>query len=42
MLKQTRLGSDFVLHPGFLCAGGEEGILKLNCEIVEIRRRGTF
>ena len=24
-LKQTRLGADFVLHPGFLCAGGEEG-----------------
>ena len=24
-LKQTRLGSDFILHPGFLCAGGEEG-----------------
>ena len=24
-LKETRLGSDFVLHPGFLCAGGEEG-----------------
>ena len=25
MLRQTRLGPDFVLHPGFLCAGGEEG-----------------
>lgn len=24
-LKRTRLGADFVLHPGFLCAGGEEG-----------------
>jgi secreted trypsin-like serine protease len=24
-LRQTRLGSDFALHPGFLCAGGEEG-----------------
>ena len=24
-LKQTRLGTDFSLHPGFLCAGGEEG-----------------
>ena len=24
-LKQTRLGSDFSLHPGFVCAGGEEG-----------------
>ena len=24
-LKQTRLGYDFVLHPGFICAGGEEG-----------------
>lgn len=24
-LKRTRLGSDFSLHPGFLCAGGEEG-----------------
>merc|ERR1719410_3377930 len=24
-LKQTRLGADFVLHPGFICAGGEEG-----------------
>jgi len=25
MLKRTRLGADFVLHPGFMCAGGEEG-----------------
>ncbi len=25
MLRQTRLGPDFVLHPGFMCAGGEEG-----------------
>jgi len=25
MLKQTRLGPGFVLHEGFLCAGGEEG-----------------
>jgi len=24
-LRRTRLGADFVLHPGFLCAGGEEG-----------------
>jgi len=24
-LKNTRLGFDFVLHPGFICAGGEEG-----------------
>jgi secreted trypsin-like serine protease len=24
-LRQTRLGLDFALHPGFLCAGGEEG-----------------
>lgn len=24
-LKRTRLGLDFVLHPGFTCAGGEEG-----------------
>lgn len=24
-LKRTRLGPDFVLHSGFLCAGGEEG-----------------
>lgn len=24
-LKQTRLGYDFKLHPGFICAGGEEG-----------------
>lgn len=24
-LKRTRLGAAFVLHPGFLCAGGEEG-----------------
>ncbi|ODN04618.1 Serine proteinase stubble, partial [Orchesella cincta] len=24
-LKRTRLGADFVLHPGFLCAGGEAG-----------------
>ena len=25
MLRRTRLGGDFVLHPGFMCAGGEEG-----------------
>ena len=25
MLRQTRLGHDFTLHPGFMCAGGEEG-----------------
>lgn len=24
-LKHTRLGYDFKLHPGFVCAGGEEG-----------------
>jgi len=24
-LKRTRLGLDFVLHPSFICAGGEEG-----------------
>lgn len=24
-LQQTRLGYDFKLHNGFLCAGGEEG-----------------
>jgi hypothetical protein len=24
-LKRTRLGPDFVLHSGFVCAGGEEG-----------------
>ncbi|BET03234.1 serine protease [Nesidiocoris tenuis] len=24
-LQQTRLGYDFKLHPGFICAGGEEG-----------------
>jgi len=24
-LRQTRLGYDFTLHPGFICAGGEEG-----------------
>jgi secreted trypsin-like serine protease len=24
-LRQTRLGFDFALHPGFMCAGGEEG-----------------
>jgi secreted trypsin-like serine protease len=24
-LRRTRLGGDFVLHPGFVCAGGEEG-----------------
>jgi len=24
-LRRTRLGPDFLLHPGFLCAGGEEG-----------------
>ena len=25
MLRTTRLGPQFHLHPGFLCAGGEEG-----------------
>lgn len=24
-LRRTRLGYEFKLHPGFLCAGGEEG-----------------
>ena len=24
-LRTTRLGGQFLLHPGFLCAGGEEG-----------------
>jgi hypothetical protein len=24
-LRRTRLGYDFKLHSGFLCAGGEEG-----------------
>lgn len=24
-MRQTRLGYDFQLHPGFVCAGGEEG-----------------
>ena len=24
-LQRTRLGQDFSLHPGFICAGGEEG-----------------
>nr|CAH7727080.1 unnamed protein product [Callosobruchus chinensis] len=24
-MQQTRLGYDFKLHPGFICAGGEEG-----------------
>lgn len=24
-LQHTRLGYDFKLHPGFVCAGGEEG-----------------
>ena len=30
-LKKTRLGFDFSLHPGFLCAGGEEG--KDSCKV---------
>ena len=30
-LKKTRLGFDFVLHPGFVCAGGEEG--KDSCKV---------
>ena len=30
-LKRTRLGLDFVLHPGLLCAGGEEG--KDSCKV---------
>ena len=25
MLKSTRLGPNFQLHEGFICAGGEEG-----------------
>ena len=31
MLQNTRLGHDFVLHPGFICAGGEEG--KDSCKV---------
>ena len=30
-LKRTRLGLDFVLHPSFICAGGEEG--KDSCKV---------
>ena len=30
-LKRTRLGLDFVLHPSFVCAGGEEG--KDSCKV---------
>ena len=25
LLQQTRLGYEFKLHPGMICAGGEEG-----------------
>ena len=25
MLRRTRLGPSFILHEGFICAGGEEG-----------------
>jgi hypothetical protein len=25
LLQRTKLGPDFALHEGFLCAGGEEG-----------------
>jgi hypothetical protein len=32
MLKRTRLGADFSLHPGFMCAGGEEGSFKINIQ----------
>lgn len=31
-LQQTRLGYEFKLHPGFICAGGEEG--KDACKVV--------
>ena len=33
MLRRTRLGADFALHPGFMCAGGEEGSFTFNLNI---------
>ena len=33
-LRRTRLGFDFKLHPGFMCAGGEEG--KDACKVQKI------
>lgn len=37
-LRQTRLGFNYVLNPGFLCAGGEEGkdACKGNCFVFMI------
>lgn len=34
-LQQTRLGYDYRLHPGMVCAGGEEG--KDACKVSSIR-----
>lgn len=34
-LQQTRLGYEFKLHPGFVCAGGEEG--KDACKVMYIQ-----
>jgi hypothetical protein len=34
-LQQTRLGYDYRLHPGMICAGGEEG--KDACKVNSIK-----
>jgi hypothetical protein len=39
MLKRTKLGPNFQLHSGFLCAGGEEG--KDACKVRQVSQNFT-
>jgi hypothetical protein len=39
-LQQTRLGYDYKLHPGMICAGGEEG--KDACKVTHFYSQNIF
>ena len=39
-LQQTRLGYDYKLHPGMICAGGEEG--KDACKVTHVFSQNTI